>query len=161
MSAPDPTPVPAPHSPSPPDPTAEKTSANLDSQLREIMASYYDETERTLQATTAKLRTEIIPALVASGVANIQAAFSGYGDSGAIDGLQYRDKSGLRVERDKIPAGLTEELETCLYEFLPAGFEINDGSQGTLTLDISASRITLTHQENDTGSHDTTREFDL
>ena len=161
MSAPDPTPVPAPHSPSPPDPTAEKTSANLDSQLREIMASYYDETERTLQATTAKLRTEIIPALVASGVANIQAAFSGYGDSGAIDGLQYRDKSGLRVERDKIPAPLKEQLENVLYEFLPAGFEINDGSQGTLTLDISASRITLTHQENDTASHDSTREFDL
>ena len=161
MSAPDPTPVPAPHSPSPPDPTAEKTSANLDSQLREIMASYYDETERTLQATTAKLRTEIIPALVASGVANIQAAFSGYGDSGAIDGLQYHDKSGMRVQRETIPAALKEQLENVLYEFLPAGFEINEGSQGTLTLDISASRITLTHQENDTGSHDTTREFDL
>ena len=161
MSAPDPTPVSAPHSPSPPDRTAEKIPANLDRELRQIMASYYGETERKFQATTAKLRTEIIPALVASGVANIEAAFSGYGDSGAIDGLQYRDKSGLRVQREMIPAGLTEELETCLYEFLPAGFEINEGSQGTLTLDISASRITLTHQENDTGSHDSTREFDL
>jgi hypothetical protein len=153
----EPNPAPTP----PPDPTAEKTSANLDSQLRQIMASYHREAERTLQATAAKLRTEIIPALVASSVANIEAVFSGYGDSGAIDGLQYRDKSGLRVQREMIPAGLTEELETCLYEFLPAGFEINDGSQGTLTLDISASRITLTHQENDTGSHDSTREFDL
>ena len=106
MSAPDPTPVSAPHSPPPPDPTAEKTSANLDSQLREIMASYFGETERKFQATTTKLQAEIIPALVASGVANVQAAYSGYGDSGAIDGLQYRDKSGLRVERDKIPAAL-------------------------------------------------------
>ena len=161
MSAPDPTPVSAPHSPSPPDPTAEKTPANLDSQLRQIMASYYGETERKFQATAAKLRAEIIPALVASGVANIQAAFSGYGDSGAIDGLQYHDKSGMRVQRETIPAALKEQLENVLYEFLPAGFEINEGSQGTLTLDISASRITLTHQENDTGSHDTTREFDL
>jgi len=125
------------------------------------MASYYGETERKFQATAAKLRAEIIPALLASGVANIEAAFSGYGDSGAIDGLQYRDKSGLRVKREMIPAGLTEELETCLYEFLPAGFEINEGSQGTLPLDIAAGRITLTHQENDTASHDSTREFDL
>ena len=161
MSAPDPTPVSAPHSPPPPDPAAEKTPANLDRELRQIMASYFGETERTPQATTAKLRTEIIPALAASGVTNIQAAYSGYGDSGAIDGLQYRDKSGLRVERDKIPSALKEQLENVLYEFLPAGFEINEGSQGTLTLDISASRITLTHQENDTGSHDSTREFDL
>ena len=125
------------------------------------MASYYGETERKFQATAAKLRAEIIPALVASGVANIQAAFSGYGDSGAIDGLQYHDKSGMRVQRETIPAALKEQLENVLYEFLPAGFEINEGSQGTLTLDSSASRITLTHQENDTGSHDTTREFDL
>ena len=153
----EPNPAPTP----PPDPTAEKTPANLDRELRQIMASYFGETERKFQATTAKLRAEIIPALVVAGVANVEAAFSGYGDSGAIDGLQYRDKSGLRVQRETIPAGLTEELETCLYEFLPAGFEINDGSQGTLTLDISASRITLTHQENDTGSHDSTREFDL
>ena len=153
--------VPNPDPTPPPDPTAKKTPANLDSQLREIMASYFGETERKLQATKAKLRIEIMPALVAFGVANIEAAYSGYGDSGAIDGIQYRDKSGLRVQRETIPAGLTEELETCLYEFLPAGFEINEGSQGTLTLDIAASRITLTHQENDTGSPDSTVEFDL
>ena len=134
---------------------------DMSAEFQQIFAHYNQSSAAQLQTVKHTLRTVILPALVASGVANIQAAFSGYGDSGAIDGLQYRDKSGLRVERDKIPAALKEQLENVLYEFLPAGFEINDGSQGTLTLDISASRITLTHQENDTGSHDSTREFNL
>ena len=134
---------------------------DMNADFQQILAHYNHSVAAQLQTVKHTLRTVILPALVASGVANVEAAFSGYGDSGAIDGLQYRDKSGLRVERDKIPAPLKEQLENVLYEFLPAGFEINDGSQGTLTLDISASRITLTHQENDTGSHDSTREFDL
>ena len=134
---------------------------DMNADFQQILAHYNQSVAAQLQTVKHTLRTAILPALSASGVTNIEAAYSGYGDTGAIDGLQYRDKAGLRVQRETIPAGLTEELETCLYEFLPAGFEINDGSQGTLTLDISASRITLTHQENDTGSHDSTREFDL
>ena len=94
-------------------------------------------------------------------VANIEAAYSGYGDSGAIDGLQYRDAAGQRVDRETIPATLVEELENVLYEFLPAGFEINDGGQGTLTLDTQTAKVTIKHQENYTASNDSTREFDL
>jgi hypothetical protein len=94
-------------------------------------------------------------------VANVEAAYSGYGDSGAIDGLQYRDGAGQRVDRETIPATLVEELENVLYEFLPSGFEINDGSQGTLTLDVLTGKATLQHQENYTASNDSTREFTL
>ena len=134
---------------------------DMNAEFQQILAHYNQSSAAQLQTVKHTLRTVILPALAASGVANIEAAFSGYGDSGAIDGLQYRDKAGLRVERDKIPAALKEQLENVLYEFLPAGFEINEGSQGTLTLDIPANRITLTHQENDAGSHDSTVEFDL
>jgi hypothetical protein len=98
---------------------------------------------------------------MASGVANVEAAYSGYGDSGAIDGVQYRDKSGFRVEREKIPAALTEELENVLYEFLPAGFEINDGGQGTLTLDAQAGTVKLEHEENYTESTSSTDEWEV
>ena len=46
-----------------------------------------------------------------TGEQHVEAAHSGYGDSGAIDGMQFRDKSGVRVERDKIHAVLKEKLE--------------------------------------------------
>ena len=65
------------------------------------------------------------------------------------------------MERNAIPWTLTEKLENCIYEFLPAGFEINDGGQGTLTVDVQTSRVTIKHQENYTASRDSTREFDL
>lgn len=56
---------------------------------------------------------------------------------------------------------MIEELENCVYEFLPAGFEINDGGQGTVTIDTRTAKVTIQHQENYTASNDSTREFDL
>jgi hypothetical protein len=108
-----------------------------------------------------KLREEILPQFAAFGIANIEVAYSGYGDSGAIDGCQYRDSAGSRVDRALIPTSLVESLESCVYEFLPAGFEINDGGQGTLTIDVPKCTVTLQHQENFTQSRDSTREFTL
>ena len=95
------------------------------------------------------------------GVANIEAAYSGYGDSGAIDGLQFRDSAGQRVDRESLPQNVIEELENCVYEFLPSGFEVDDGSQGTLTLDVATGRVSIQHQANVTETRDSTREFDL
>jgi hypothetical protein len=129
--------------------------------VRLLLAHYHQSEQARLEQAKAKLRTEVLPALVQHRVANVEAAYSGYGDSGAIDGLQYRDAAGQRVDRETIPATLVEELENVLYEFLPAGFEINDGGQGTLTIDTQTGKATIKHQENYTASNDSTREFDL
>ena len=132
-----------------------------DENIRQLLAHFHQSEQARLEQAKAKLRAEILPALAQHRVANVEAAYSGYGDSGAIDGVQYRDKSGVHVEREKIPATLTEQLENTLYEFLPAGFEINDGGQGTLTLDVQDGRITLQHQENEVVSNDSTREWEV
>jgi len=134
---------------------------DLNAEFQQIIAHYHQSEQARLEQAKAKLRTEILPALVQHRVANVEAAFSGYGDSGAIDGLQYRDAAGQRVDRETIPATLVEELENVLYEFLPAGFEINDGSQGTLTLDVVTGKATIQHQENYTASRDSTQEYTL
>jgi hypothetical protein len=132
-----------------------------DDDVLQLLAHYHQSEQARLEQAKAKLRTEILPALAQHRVANVEAAYSGFGDSGAIDGLQFRDAAGQRVDRETIPATLVEELENVLYEFLPAGFEINDGGQGTLTLDTQTAKVTIKHQENYTESHDSTREFDL
>jgi hypothetical protein len=142
-------------------PDRENPSGEPSSEFQQILAHYHQSVAAQLQTAKKTLRTTILPALLASGVADVEAAYSGYGDSGAIDGVQYRDKAGVRVEREKIPAALKEQLESVLYEFLPAGFEINDGSQGTLTLDVQAGTVKLEHQENYTKTRDSTREFTL
>ena len=132
-----------------------------DPSIQELLERFTLSSQNRLQTSQDKLRNEIIPALMASGVANVEAAYSGYGDSGAIDGVQYRDKAGVRVEREKIPAPLKEQLENVLYEFLPAGFEINDGGQGTLTLDVQTGTVKLEHQENYTESTSSTDEWEV
>ena len=134
---------------------------DLNAEFQQILAHYQQSVTAQLQTAKNTLRTVILPALLQSGVANVEAAYSGYGDSGAIDGVQYRDKAGVRVDREMIPPLLKEQLENVLYEFLPAGFENNEGSQGTLTLDVRTAKVTLQHQENTSETRDSTREFTL
>ena len=110
---------------------------------------------------TTDLRTRILPTLRHHQVASIEATYSGYGDSGAIDGVQFHDAAGERIDQTSLPNEITEALENCLYEFLPSGFEINDGGQGTLTIDVETAKVTLHHQENYTAINETTQEFTL
>jgi hypothetical protein len=129
--------------------------------IRQLLAHFHETEQARMEDAKKRLRTEILPALAQHRVANIEAAYSGYGDSGAIDGIQYRDEAGVRVDRTTLPAPVVEQLENVLYEFLPSGFEINDGGQGTLTLDVLTGKVTIQHQENYTETRDSTREFDL
>jgi hypothetical protein len=126
-----------------------------------MLAQYAKAEQDRLDAMKHTLKSDILPQFAALKVANIDVAYSGYGDSGAVDGCQYRDSAGTRVDRTTIPTQLIESLESCVYEFLPAGFEINDGGQGTLTIDVQLAKITLTHETNYTASNSTTKEFTL
>ena len=137
------------------------TDEEVSENVRLLLAHYHQSEQARLEQAKAKLRTEILPALVQHRVANAEAAYSGYGDSGAIDGLQFRDAAGQRVDRASLPKDVIEQLENCVYEFLPAGFEVDDGSQGTLTLDVVTGRVSIQHQANVTETRDSTREFDL
>jgi hypothetical protein len=129
--------------------------------IRLLLAHFHQTEQARLNDAKSRLRVEILPTLMKLRVANIEAAYSGYGDSGAIDGIQYRDEAGVRVDRTTLPAPVIEQLENVLYEFLPSGFEIDDGGQGTLTIDTQTAKVTIAHQENYTERRDSTREFDL
>ena len=141
--------------------TPEDPDEQVSENVRLLLAHFHATEQARLNEAKSRLRTQIVPQLVQHRVANIEAAYSGYGDSGAIDGLQFRDAAGQRVDRASLPKDVIEQLENCVYEFLPAGFEINDGSQGTLTLDVATGRAIIQHQANVTETRDSTREFDL
>ena len=142
-------------------PEDEPQAKTLDTELNEILQHYMASIERQVEEARRTLAVEVIPALLACGVANIEVAYSGYGDSGAIDGVQFRDAAGLRVVRDNIPQGVREKLETCAYAFLPAGFENNDGGQGSLTIDLPTRKITLQHEQNEVVAKQSTRAWEV
>ncbi len=109
----------------PEDPAEEQVSENV----RQLLAHYHQSEQARLERAKAKLRAEVLPAPRNHRVATVEAAYSGYGDSGAIDGIQFRDAAGQRVDRASLPKDVIEQLENCVYEFLPSGFEINDGGR--------------------------------
>ena len=141
--------------------TPEDPDEQVSKNVRLLLARFHATEQARLEQAKSKLRVEVLPALRKHRVANIEAAYSGYGDSGAIDGLQFRDAAGQRVDRASVPQDVIEQLENCVYEFLPDGFEIDDGSQGTLTLDVATGRVSIQHQANVTETRDSTREFTL
>ena len=129
--------------------------------LEQFMAQYRQQEVARLDTAKARLKTEIIPRLKQWGVSKVRAEYSGYGDSGCIDGITYLDAHDQPVNMALVLSASDPAIEDVLYEFLPSGFEINDGSQGTLTIDVAAGTVTLEHQENYTETNDSTREFTL
>jgi hypothetical protein len=132
-----------------------------DNYLARLMAQYRQQELARLDTAKARLKTEIIPRLKQWGVSKVKAEYSGYGDSGCIDGITYLDAHDQPVNMDMVRAASDPDIENVLYEFLPAGFEINDGSQGTLTVDVTAGTVRIEHGENYTETRDSTQEFTL
>jgi len=67
------------------------------------------------------------------------ANFNGYGDEGSIESIQFLDT-------DSQPVVLKEQfpkLEPTFWPLLPCGFEDNDGSSGTVCLDVEQGRIVV------------------
>ena len=129
--------------------------------LEQFMAQYRQQELARLDTAKARLKTEIIPRLKQWGVSKVRAEYSGYGDSGCIDGITYLDAHDQPVNMDMVRSASDPEIERVLYEFLPSGFEINDGGQGDVTIDVAAGKVTLAHQENYTDTRDSTQEFTL
>jgi hypothetical protein len=132
-----------------------------DDYLERLMAEYRRQEESRLETAKARLKNEVIPRLKKWSVAKVKAEYSGYGDSGCINHIAYLDALDQPVNMDMVRSASDPEIERVLYEFLPDGFEINDGGQGDVTIDVAAGTVTLEHQENVTETRDSSREFTL
>lgn len=126
----------------------------------DFLAKYHAEANARRKASDDKLKNSILPSLNKAGVAKVVAEYSGYGDSGAIDGIAYLGSDDKSVELTGDAACVTG-LEDALYEYLPAGFEINDGGQGTLTVFVKEGKVVLAHGQNFTEVDESEEEFDL
>ena len=132
-----------------------------DDYLERILAEYRQHEHSRLETAKARLKAEIIPRLKQWGVSKVKAEYSGYGDSGCINHIAYLDAQDQPVNMDMVRAASDPEIERILYEFLPAGFDINEGGQGDVTIDVTTGTVKLDHQENYTETRDSTQEFTL
>ena len=130
-----------------------------DAEFHHLLAEFHAQEQARVDRAKTQLREVVFPRLKQWGVAKVRAEYSGYGDSGSIDGISYLDAAGEHVNMSLVRPASDPDIENAIYEFLPAGFEINDGSQGTLTIDVHAGAVTVNHGQNEVISHESHREF--
>ncbi|HSE44250.1 MAG TPA: hypothetical protein VLA89_02865 [Gemmatimonadales bacterium] len=93
-------------------------------------------------------------ALASSGHKTIRITYAGSSDEGYIEEIE--DKDGLAISDD-----LTREIEDVAYDLLSdqfGGWEINEGSDGNIELDVANRKATITHSENVVTQHTQTVE---
>ena len=118
--------------------------------------------------TVSTLRTMLAELKAAGFTGTIEFVYNGCGDSGdieepkiepqmlgALHGLGYAlDYSSSGYSYDDSSGAYTrstpsrECVLSCIGELLPGGWEINEGSSGTVRLDIDTGTITVHHSEN-------------
>lgn len=124
--------------------------------------SWFDDYQRRReleqQKTAEEFREQTLPKLQALGIEKVVGGYSGYGDSGDLHDL---DCFGPEKQPVEIDESLREVLRRFLYEYLPDGYEINDGGQGNVTINLQTMRVELEHEENYTETRSSYEEFDL
>ena len=124
--------------------------------------SWFDDYQRRReleqQKTAEEFREQTLPKLQALGIEKVVGGYSGYGDSGDLHDL---DCFGPEKQPVEIDESLREVLRRFLYEYLPDGYEINDGGQGNVTINLQTMRVELEHEENYTETRSSYEEFGL
>jgi len=124
--------------------------------------SWFDDYERRReleqQKTAKEFRQTTLPTLQSFGIEKVIGGYSGYGDSGDLHDLKCVGPEDKPVEIDD---ALRATLVDFLYQYLPDGYENNDGGQGDVTLDLQTMRIELEHEQNIVDTKGSYEEFEL
>lgn len=108
----------------------------------------YDESEDAFQIRREKTelrRNNVMTLLTMAGVNRIELGYDGSGDSGNVNDPEFFDKEGGAVKHGL--ADIADILIDLAYAELPGGWEINEGSYGTLRFDLN--KRTYEHEHNE------------
>lgn len=104
----------------------------------------------------ATFKEAVIPKLAALGVRRLTVSYSGSGDDGLIDSIEFEPGGVV------IPRQLKEQISDLADEFLYAehgSWGDNDGSTGTIVIDPVAGKIVNEHGRYFTDVNYETKEF--
>jgi hypothetical protein len=95
----------------------------------------------------------ILPALVSYGIGSVELAFE-VGDEFVIQGLQFRDRQGLRASRETMPLTLMASIEESLSGLI-ASAAVGRGS-GVIELVVADRTLIFRHSQEDANDWTTT-----
>jgi hypothetical protein len=124
--------------------------------LASIMDTFLTNRDADKAKASDKLRRLCDGLAASTGIKKIVYTYSGEGDSGAMEDVTF-----YPTPRVEIPEAIKSELENCAWEFVPSGFENNEGGSGVLTVDIVEHKMYLEHSERIIETNDTEEEFEF
>lgn len=107
--------------------------------------------------------SEEIAELKSLGIDRVRIEYSGAGDEGWINDIVGLPRDS-ETPRDEIPDGIQQTLQNWAYDILSenyGGWEINEGSDGVIVIDIVSSKVTITHNENIVNQTTETTTFEI
>lgn len=124
--------------------------------FKAIMDTFLAHRDADKAKAADKLRRLCDGLAASTGIKKITYTYNGEGDSGAMEDVIF-----YPTPRVEIPEALKNELENCAWEFVPSGFENNEGGSGVLTVDIAEHKLYLEHSERVVETVDTEEEFEF
>ncbi|HEV2416487.1 MAG TPA: hypothetical protein VGX94_01650 [Terriglobia bacterium] len=117
-----------------------KLTMRKDEDLERAIADFEERRRQEKKAAKAALLA-IVEQLRILRISQVCAIFNGYGDEGMIDSVEFLDAQGelvtsVRPERFR-------NLQESFYRLLPAGYEQNEGSSGTVSLDVEHGYVVV------------------
>ncbi|MCA1708772.1 MAG: hypothetical protein LC808_38025 [Actinobacteria bacterium] len=98
--------------------------------MEQVMRAYHERT----RAESAAARQKLIEVCKTHGVPNIEIEFDGCGDEGSTNMLTSHDP--------EVETAATDVAYFLLEEHYP-GWEINDGSSGTILVDLATGKLEI------------------
>lgn len=100
--------------------------------------------QQEAESTSEHTRDRLIKSLRDWGMTSASATYSGSGDSGSIDAITaYNGETAVALTAEQ-----TELIDALVWSALEAthpGFEINDGGDGEVTIDVATGTVVIGH----------------
>lgn len=109
-----------------------------DEDLERAIADFEERQRQEKNAAKAALLA-IVEQLRILRVSQVCATFNGYGDEGMIESIEFLDAQGKPATG--VQAEQFSHLQDSFYSLLPDGYEQNEGSSGTVSLDVEHGRV--------------------
>ncbi len=90
-------------------------------------------------------QTTTLLAKLPPAVTKIKAIYSGSGDSGDFEEISFYDHCDRSIKVDDSTLSLFEQLFLSLLEERWEGWEINDGANGVIEVDVAARAVDHQH----------------
>ena len=114
----------------------------MSNDMSDIMKNFEKERKERAEKNRGYLK-QLVADLKKKGIVLAETKYDGCGDSGQIEEVRLFNKKGETEDqdlRDKVEEAMGQALED-----KHGGWEINDGSFGTIVLDVAKRSLTIQH----------------